>query len=80
MSPGAKNTQTLQYLKQPDLPCSRQTPQSIKRTLEAIDKVPTLPDPENRPGGYALTKTEKLMLVNLAPKAIVDLHIVGFQV
>ena len=68
---------TLKYLTQDSLPCQKQTPKSIKRTLDALSAIPTLADTSSGSSTNALTKTEKLMLVNLAPTAAVDLHVVG---
>lgn len=68
--------QTLKYLKQPDLPCTRQNPANIKKTLAAVNQVQCKPEEPGSLGSHALAKTERLMLVNLAPQAVVDLTVV----
>ena len=68
---------TLAYLMQSDLPCTKQNPTNIKRTLAAIDNVPALLDSEYTRGSNALTRIERLMMVNLAPMKLVDLAVVS---
>jgi hypothetical protein len=68
--------QSLQYLRQKDLPCRQQNAKQIAQILEAIGKVKCNPDQPGARGSNALTKTEKLMMVNIAPVSLVDLTIV----
>ncbi|CAD6586864.1 MAG: hypothetical protein CYPHOPRED_003694, partial [Cyphobasidiales sp. Tagirdzhanova-0007] len=51
-------------------------PTNIKRTLAAIDNVPALLDSEYTRGSNALTRIERLMMVNLAPMKLVDLAVI----
>lgn len=44
--------------------------------MRDLAKVEPLPEEEGSRGSNALTKTEKLMLINLAPQALVDLTVV----
>ena len=68
--------QLLRYLKQADLPCTNQTNAKIKQAMRDLASVEPLPEEEGSRGSNALTKTEKLMLINLAPQALVDLTVV----
>jgi len=65
--------ETLTYLDQPDLP--KYTVAKLKAALRALNEIEPLPDTEQGVG-YGLTKTEKLMMVNLAPARLVDLTVV----
>lgn len=69
--------QSLQYLRQKDLPCRLQTAEQIAQIAKAIEQIPYNPDKPGARGSNALTKTEKLMMINLAPVSLVDLTIVG---
>lgn len=67
----------LKYLKQQDLPASRQSPADLQRFMADLKTVQAIPDDPKGRGSNALTKTEKLMLVNLSPTSQVDLIIVS---
>lgn len=69
--------QALQYLKQKDLPCQLQNSKIITDILEAIEHVQCNPDEPGARGSNGLTKTEKLMMVNMAPLSLVDLTVVS---
>ena len=69
--------QSLKYLRQEDLPCTRTTAKSMQRVLQEMEAVKPNPCDDPRVGTFGLTKAEKLMCVNLMPKSVLDLMIVG---
>ncbi|KAH8916770.1 hypothetical protein BT69DRAFT_1339822 [Atractiella rhizophila] len=54
---------TISYLSNPSLPTTRQSPRLIASLLRQLE-------------AYALTKAEKLQIVNLMPRELVDLHVI----
>ena len=69
--------QSLQYLRQRDLPSRLQSAKQIEQIVKAINEIPCNPDQPGARGTNALTKTEKLMMINMAPVSLVDLTIVS---
>lgn len=69
--------QSLQYLRQKDLPCRLQSAEQIAQIAQAIEQIPCKPVTPGERGSNALTKTEKLVMINLAPVGLVDLTVVS---
>ena len=61
-----RDAQCCEYLKHTNLPTARQSSESVDRLLDQLE-------------AYTLTKAERLQIVNLAPKSLVELVVVSGQ-